>query len=524
MRNTVAINIWGYDVMHIEFYKLNGYEYGRLRDSVRKGGSVVHATTENLGRVLDRSRLVFKSRKRGVFQYHPDTGSFTGAPDDFMARAVRRNAREQMIVDFGNANFIDRYIANRGLWPVIESVGFGNPDTFKALLLYYILESRSNSHALDWYEGSYARILYPRALMESQRISDMLASIGREECCRRFFSAYVAWLKGGTAASSKGAILIDSTGLPNDMRLPVTAVSTHNGETSREVRLIYVVQRGTGMPIYMRCVPGSIVDVSTLLATISELKAMKVDTKFAILDAGCLTLDSMEDLLDQKISFLSRVKRNWKIYAETVAEHLPGLECEENLQIHHGRIIYIKRVEKALPSGRRIYCYLGLDDERRECGKRQLARSAEEDRIPKKEIARRISMMGVFMLVSSRRIAVDDLLPLYYTRQDIEQVFDITKGHAKALPLCVQSEGTFRGHLLMVFISTIVLRMLQQELKGTRFSLDDVIELMRNQKAKVFEDEVIPSEAGRRQRELYRLAGIREEVSIPRRPSAEPVE
>ncbi len=128
------------------------------------------------------------------------------------------------------------------------------------------------------------------------------------------------------------------------------------------------------------------------------------------------------------------------------------------------------------------------------------------------------------MLVSSRRIAVDDLLPLYYTRQDIEQVFDITKGHAKALPLCVQSEGTFRGHLLMVFISTIVLRMLQQELKGTRFSLDDVMELMRNQKAKVFEDEVIPSEAGRRQRELYRLAGIREEVSIPRRPSAEPVE
>ena len=128
--------------------------------------------------------------------------------------------------------------------------------------------------------------------------------------------------------------------------------------------------------------------------------------------------------------------------------------------------------------------------------------------------------MGVFMLVSSRRIAVKDLLPLYYTRQDIEQVFDLAKGYAKALPLCVQTVDTFRGHLLMVFMSTVVLRMLQQELKGSKFSLDDVMMAMRNQKAKVFENEVIPSEASRRQREIYKAAGIKEAVSIPRRPPA----
>ncbi len=505
--------------MHIEYYTLNGHEYARLRDSVRKGGAVVHATTENLGRVLDRDRLVFKSRKRGVFQYLPETGVFAPAPGDLAAPA-RANAREQMIVDFGNAYFIDKHIGRHGLWPVIEAAGHGNPDTLKALLLYYILESRSNAHALDWYEGSYARILFPGAHMESQRLSDMLASVGREDCCRRFFSAYISWLKDEPADSGKGAILIDSTGLPDDMRLPVTAVSNHNGDVSREARLIYAVQRGTGMPICMRCVPGNIVDVSTLLATIAELKAMKVDTKFAILDAGCLTLDSMEILLGQKISFLSRVKRNWKIIADAVAEHLPGLECEENLLLHHGRIVYIKRMEKKMPSGRAIYCYLGLDDDRRDCGKRQLAKSAEEDQLSRREISERISKMGVFMLVSSRRIAVKDLLPLYYTRQDMEQVFDITKGYAKALPLCVQTVDTFRGHLLMVFMSTVVLRMLQQELKDSKFSLDDVMMAMRNQKAKVFENEVIPSEASRRQREIYKAAWIKEAVSIPRRPPA----
>ena len=111
--------------------------------------------------------------------------------------------------------------------------------------------------------------------------------------------------------------------------------------------------------------------------------------------------------------------------------------------------------------------------------------------------------MGIFMLASSRRIAVKDLLPLYYTREDIEQVFDITKGYAKALPLNVQSINTFRGHLLRVFISTTILRLLQRALAKTPYSLNDVMSVMRNQKAKVFDELVIPTEPTKKQNELY---------------------
>ena len=76
-----------------------------------------------------------------------------------------------------------------------------------------------------------------------------------------FFETYIAYLKKSTTEAGKGYVLIDSTGLPNDMRLPITAVSNHNGEINNEVRLIYVVQRGTGMQIYMRYIPGNIVNV-----------------------------------------------------------------------------------------------------------------------------------------------------------------------------------------------------------------------------------------------------------------------
>ena len=120
------------------------------------------------------------------------------------------------------------------------------------------------------------------------------------------------------------------------------------------------------------------------------------------------------------------------------------------------------------------------------------------------------------MLASSRHIAVKYVLPLYYTREDIEQVFDITKGYAKALPLNVQSIDTFRGHLLMVFISTIILRLFQRTLAKPPYSLDDVMSVIRNQKSKVFDEFVISTEPTKKQNELYKLVGVKPELSITR--------
>lgn len=511
----VALNKWGY-TMYIQYDIVNGHEYARLRHSVRSGESVGHGKSQTLGRVLDKQRLIFKSSIYGVYQYDPKIGERNPPPADFCVKVTRKNAKEKLIVDFGNVNFLEHYIDKCGLRPVLDAIDYGNPNSFYSLLNFYMLESGSNAHAADWFEGSFVRILYPKASLDSPRISYMLGSIGQEAVCRKFFANYIAFLKKTTVEATKGAILIDSTGLPNDIRLPVTAISNHNGEINNEVRLIYVVQRGTGLPIYMRYIPGNVVDVSTLLTAISELKAMKVDTKFAILDAGYLTIEAIETLLEGHVSFLARVKKNWSMYKTVVATHLPTLETKEHMHIYNGRLVYLKRVPFKLESGKTVYYYLGLDDERRSNERRKLAKEAEEEELSTDAIQERLDKMGVFMLASSRRIATKDLLPLYYTRQDIEQVFDITKGYAKALPLNVQTIETFRGHLLMVFISTIILRMLQQDLKGTSYSLDDVIYIMRNQKAKVFDDCVIPSEPTKKQNDLYRLIGVKPEITIRR--------
>jgi transposase len=88
----------------------------------------------------------------------------------------------------------------------------------------------------------------------------------------------------------------------------MTAVSNHNRQVSEEVRLIYVVQRGIGLPLFFRYVAGNVIDVSTVTRTNAELRNMGVDTKFAILDVGYYTNANADALMSAGVSFLMRMK------------------------------------------------------------------------------------------------------------------------------------------------------------------------------------------------------------------------
>jgi transposase len=122
----------------------------------------------------------------------------------------------------------------------------------------------------------------------------------------------------------------------------------------------------------------------------------------------------------------------------------------------------------------------------------------------------------VFILVSSRRIAKEKILPTYYTRQQIEQVFDIGKNHAEMTPLRVQNEDTFRGHLLMTFIATVAIRKIQDRLRDTPYNITSLFNNMGNQKCKVYDHLVITQEAFKKANDCYKLFGVKCPVEIPR--------
>ena len=85
-----------------------------------------------------------------------------------------RRKREPDSLKFGDAFFVNELIHQIGYDKVIEDIQYNNKDTLYAMITYYVVTSHANIHAQTWYEGSFAKVLYPRADLTSQRISNVI--------------------------------------------------------------------------------------------------------------------------------------------------------------------------------------------------------------------------------------------------------------------------------------------------------------------------------------------------------------
>lgn len=59
------------------------------------------------------------------------------------------------------------------------------------------------------------------------------------------------------------------------------------------------------------------------------------------------------------------------------------------------------------------------------------------------------------------------------------------------LPIRVQTEETLRGHLLLTFIASVTVKRIQDKLKITSYNPISMFMNLRNQKCKVYDDQVI---------------------------------
>lgn len=496
----------------IHYLTKNGAEYAYIYTPQKVNGKKDNAP-EYLGRVIDKGSGIFKSRKRGLFTY--DIVKGYGEPI-VMSDIVPLTAAEKLILDFGDAYFLFSVLKRNNLYRIMSEVLKEHFDTLMSLLGFKLLSSASNFYAEDWWEGSYARILFPNPRLKSQRISEFYQELGSEELQRKFFNLYLHTLCEG----KRVGVLIDSTGLPNDIHFPLTAISTHNGVTSNEARLILVVDRKTEMPLFFRYNAGNIVDVTTLRSTILELEAFGIETDFAILDAGYYSEDNIKDLYggegrEEAIPFLTRLGSNRKIYKQLVLEHADDLSHSKYMVMQRERLLSIKRVEIEL-FGNVGYAYISIDHARREEEIYKYAKSAIINKdLSYEEMDVDMKSKGLFILISSEKIETSEIMPLYYTRQVVEQIFDISKNNADLLPLRVHNEATFRGHLMLSFMATIVYLVINQMLENTRFHANGAFVILRNQKCKVFEDHILPKEPNKKMNDIYKKVKLASPTIIP---------
>jgi len=450
-----------------------------------------------LGRVIDRENGIYQSRERGRFKYSVSCG-FTSIPTPSFIQ-------EKLILDFGDMYVLHEVLNRSGYWELFRSILPDMEDTLCTLLCYRVIRGGANRYASDWWTGSYIRELCPKASVESQRVSEFMAVLGDEQVQRSFFRKYLSKISEG---QKNHGILVDSTGMPNDIHFPVTAINSHNGVISNETRLILAVDRITGLPLLYRYNAGNIVDVTTLRSTMLELQAYGVNVDFSIIDAGYYSEKNIKDLYANHIRFITRLRSNLTLYKTLTTEHSNTLESRENAVFYRDRLLYIKRVTIVI-FGYEAYAYVAIDHQRRsEESYAYMKQVMSETNLTCEEIDRNAKTKGMFIILSSECVEITEILPLYYTRQTIEQVFDLYKNNADLIPLRSHGEDTFRGHLMLSFLSTIVYMLLNNLLDGTRFCADGAFRSLQNLKCKVFDDCILVKEATKKNNDIAKHLGL----------------
>jgi len=490
----------------IRYEQKNGVDYASVYKAKRIDGKKANEV-EYLGRVVDKENGVFVSRERGVFAFSLEHG-YADPPTEILPPE-----KERLILDFGDAFLLHEILIKSRLYDVIGQSFPDRTDTLLALLAHRILDTVSASrYAMEWWEGSYARFLYPKAALRSQRVSEFLNSLGEEARLRDFFHTYLSYIVG---EGHNCGILVDSTGLPNDIRFPLTAVNNHNGLVSNEARLILVIDRRTGMPIYFRYAAGNIVDVTTLKTTLIELEAYGVNVNYAIVDAGYYSEGNIRALQDACIPFIVRLVPNRKLYKDLVAQYAQSLEDAKYLVKYGQRLVFIRQVEINL-FGKSGYAYIAVDMDRKHDEVRKYVLSAlSNNDHSDDEINDAIRKKGLFVLLSAEDVDTRDILPLYYERQAIEQVFDFSKNNADLLPLRSHSVETFRGHLLLSFITSAVYLAANKMLADTGDSALGSFHLFRNLKCKVFDKSIAVQEANKRMIQVAKSLKSTIPLSLP---------
>ncbi len=424
-------------------------------------------------------------------------------PEQKVYKKKRQETKERLVVDFGDGYIVYEFLRQSGIEKLLrEAYGGDISEAIKVMVAYRLCEGGAMKNIEYWQEGNVIGVMTRAERISSQKVSRLFKGIGKEGRQREFFRRYIReYFKG-----SEG-IIIDSTALPNEIGIGITDWGYSDSEINKQMKLISVIDRDSGMPMYYRYVGGNIVDVKVLSLTIEEIRKYGIGSSVVIVDAGFFSEENLREMNGRGIDYLIRVPSGRVFYKELITGHGVDIERAKNAVRYGQRIMFIKGVEVEL-YGKKGYGYIVLDPERKGREIRRVMLEVIEDGIERdEEIEWKVSTRGMMVLFSSFPIEKERVVEMYYMRTKVEQLFGYSKDDLQLLPLRVHTEEGLRGYLFLMFITVVVYKLLKDALKN-KYTVEEALLIMRNLKCKVYDDEILVTEPNKRQNEISSLLNI----------------
>ena len=407
------------------------------------------------------------------------------------------NKQEKSILDYGDTAVLNYIIKHNKLSDIINKSFPAHFDSIISLIFYQIVCSESMVHANTWFEGNFVNKLYPNANLSSQNISNILKYLSRDKNIDTFFKVYTEKF-----FPEKRGILIHSSAFSNSSTIELNNWGYNDGKIDKNISCIMLVDQITKLPIYFRPIAGNISDVSVLKQSFHDLDKLNLKADRAIFDAGFYSEDNLRLLINSNINFITRVPKNRKIFTN-LASNSKSLQKSKNAVKYNKRGLFIEE----FPINQydtKLYAYLILDPRKQGIDISRLIVNQVENGVTSHD--NDFDSKGVFMLLSSKKLDIKDVLPFYYVRQDIEVIFNICKNKTNMLTIRRHCLTTCKGFMFLCFLAIICYVLLKEKMIDSEFNVTSILLNLRNLKSKVYYDgSTSVMELNKKQKKIFEI-------------------
>jgi transposase len=237
------------------------------------------------------------------------------------------------------------------------------------------------------------------------------------------------------------------------------------------------------------------------------LSGYNINVELTIMDAGYYTENNVCQLISSKTAFITRIIQNSKEYKNLMENYGANLLISDNLITYGDRVLFGKKVPIIL-FGSQLFVYILLDLNNFTKNITKDAFQYDEDPNKSDKINDSLSSSGKFILLSNNNYEISEILPLYYTRQYIEQAFDVSNTYNNILPLRIHSKETLDGSILISFIASILYTIINNDFNKSKYSAIEAFTFMKNVRIEVFESYKIISELTKIQKDISNVLNL----------------
>ena len=245
-----------------------------------------------------------------------------------------------------------------------------------------------------------------------------------------------------------------------------------------QVRLLYIFDRNSFMPVFYRMIPGNVTDKAALQETVTAAGCRNC---VVIADKGFYSKKNVSFLMEHKMKYILPLQYNTKLIPDEFAQNTDDHKFDGCFP-YKGRNIWYKTLDSGI-KGNKVYIF--RDDNRKIQAevsfmeKKEAGYEGMEDASLFDDVRR-----GMFAFVSNTGDSAKQVYMAYKERWDIEQCFDYLKNSVQiGAPHKRTNEEleswSFINHISLLYFYGIIKALRENEL-NEKYNTEDILSIGKN--------------------------------------------